>query len=682
MKITIGRRLIIGFFVILLLMIALAIYSLNTSRNFLLNSVGENSVFLAEDMMNAVEHNVNDKIEFLHLRSKGFLVREVLSASNQEFESLENIQEYIDQKDREWVFAPKGSLTPFMKEIIGNRLSQQMREEYIKFWLDKYGYPAFQEAFVTNRYGANVAQTGRTTDYRQDDEAWWQDAKRDGAYVSDIEYDESSGVHGIVFAHRVEGDDGSFMGVIKAVMPVTGIIKEIELTLKRYETTEVKLVTKRGELIYATKPFRVLEDISGKDFFKQIKRQSGFFMADEGRRKKVFSYVRSKDQRRVRTPQWIILVSHDTAEIFSPVFILRNHILSASVTLVILTVLVAFFLSRSITKPITKLHKGTEVIGAGNLDYKVGTQALDEIGELSRAFDQMTENLKKITASRDELNREIAERKRAEEELKSTYEELKRTHRQLEESEAQLIQSEKMRTLGMVTAGIAHELNNPMMGMLNFVQYCIKHTPENDSRYGILQDIEHETRRCISIVQNLLTFSHMSREGEQEYQKESLSVVLDRTLQLLSYRIDIQHVGIIKHIPEDMPRIRMKVSNIQQMFLNLITNSLDALEKAEKKEIHIEVRPEGEYVHVTVADTGSGVAPKNLNRIFNPFFTTRPPGKGTGLGLSICQSIVEEHGGSIICESQPGAGTTFKITLPIEKREEGRGNERKANFGH
>jgi signal transduction histidine kinase len=669
---TISRRLMMVFLIVLVSMVTLAFYSVNTARKFLLDSVGKNSVFLAEEMMKKVEHSINDKIEFLQLRSKGYLLQNVLAESNREFESLDNIEEYIAQKDREWVSVPKGSITPFMKKLTDNRLSQQLRDEYIKFWIEEYGRTAFVEVFVTNRYGANVAQTARTTDYRQDDEQWWQIAKRDGVYVGGVEYDESAGSYGLVLAQRVEDEGHNFIGVIKAIMPITGIIKETELAAKRYQTTETKLITKKGQLIYATKSFRILEDISGKEFFKKIKQQSGFFISQEGGRKRIFSYVSSKGQIKFGGPQWILLVSHDTREIFNPIFILRSHILNASLIIIVLTVLVTLFISRSITMPIARLREGTDIIGKGNLDYKVGTEANDEVGQLSRAFDQMTENLKKVTASRDELNKEILVRKQAEAELKNTYEELKKAHRQLEESEAQLIQSEKMRTLGMVTAGIAHELNNPMMGMLNFVQYCIKHTPEDDRRYGILKDVEQEINRCISIVRNLLTFSRMSREGQQEYQKESLAAVLERTLQLLSFRIDTQHVTVTQHIDEETPDVWMKVSNIQQVFLNLITNALDVLEKAEKKEIHIQVHPEGEFVRTTIADTGCGITPENLKKIFDPFFTTRPPGQSTGLGLSICQSIVEEHGGRIICESEPGGGAKFEVLLPIkrERKEE------------
>lgn len=663
MNLTIGKKLTLGFLVVLLLMITLALYSLNIAQNSLLESVGGSSVFLAEQMMKTVEHSILDKIDFLELRSRGFLLREFLLKSNQEFESLDNIQDYINQRDREWISTLQDSLSAFMQELIENTLSQQLRNEYIDFWLNKYGYYVFQEAFVTNRYGANIALTARTTDYRQDDEEWWQVARAEGFYVGDISYDESSRVYGIILARRVEDEAGDFLGVIKAIMPITGLIKEAELALKRYQTTEVMLITDKGELIYDTKPFKILKDVSGKDFFKKTTRPSSFFITEEGGRRKIFSYVRSEGLAEFGVLKWVLLVSHDTAEIFSPIFILRNHIIFASFAFIVLVVLASFFISRSITRPIARLIGGTKIIGAGNLDYKLGSIATDEIGQLSLAFDKMTENLKKVTASRDELNKEIVVRRHAEEELISTYEELKKAHLQLKESEAQLIQSEKMRTLGMVTAGIAHELNNPMMGILNYVQYCIKHTPEDDRRHVILQDIEQEIGRCISIVQNLLTFSHIGKEGEKEYQKESLAAVLERILQFFSYRIDTQHVRVTKHIAEEVPRIRMKVGKIQQMFLNIITNALDALEGAEKREIHIEVSSEGEYVQAVVADTGCGIAPENVEKIFDPFFTTRPSGKGTGLGLTICQSIVEEHGGKINCESKLGEGTKFKILL-------------------
>jgi C4-dicarboxylate-specific signal transduction histidine kinase len=249
--------------------------------------------------------------------------------------------------------------------------------------------------------------------------------------------------------------------------------------------------------------------------------------------------------------------------------------------------------------------------------------------------------------------------------LKKTNVKLRKAYTQLEKQSMFLVQTEKMSAIGTLVAGVAHELNNPMMGILNYAQYCIKNTSENDRILPVLQDIECETRRCGDIVNNLLTFSHMGKKETEEYQKQSLNVPLERVLKLLSYRIEKMGVSVSRHFEKNTPAIWMKTNSIQEVFLNLITNALDALEECKKKEITIDVHREGECVQISVVDKGCGIAHENLQNIFDPFFTTKPMGKGTGLGLSLSQSIIKAHSGEITGESAPGSGTKFRVLLPI-----------------
>jgi len=234
--------------------------------------------------------------------------------------------------------------------------------------------------------------------------------------------------------------------------------------------------------------------------------------------------------------------------------------------------------------------------------------------------------------------------------------------------QAQLVQTEKMSALGTMAAGVAHELLNPMMGMLNFTQYCLKHTAEGDSRYPVLQDMERETRRCADIVGNLTTFSRIGKQDEGGYQKESFTIIIDRVVKLLSYRIEKEHVLLTQHVAENTPKIWMEVNSMQQVLLNLISNALDALMESQKKEIHIEVYREDDFVQLIVTDSGCGLAPENLEKIYDPFFTTKPIGQGTGLGLTTSRSIIESHGGDITCESKLGVGTIFKVLLPAKTK--------------
>ena len=302
-----------------------------------------------------------------------------------------------------------------------------------------------------------------------------------------------------------------------------------------------------------------------------------------------------------------------------------------------------------------------------------GGAVRDCLLELRHADGHVTPALYNASVYRDEsgkvlgvfaVARDVTQQQRTAEELQTTLDRLK--------GSAQLMQAGKMGALGTMTAGIAHELNNPMMGLLNFVQYCLKHTSPDDKRYTVLQDAESETKRCSDIVQNLLTFSRMEQEGEEEYHKVSCTKILGRVLKLLSYRFEKENVLLTQHTAKGTPAIWMKENNIQQVIFNLINNTLDSVNTTEKKEVHVDIRPEGKFVELSVADTGCGIAPENLEKIFEPFFTTKPVGEGTGLGLSICHSIVESHGGEITCESDIKKGTTIRVLLPMEKRQEER----------
>jgi signal transduction histidine kinase/ActR/RegA family two-component response regulator len=338
----------------------------------------------------------------------------------------------------------------------------------------------------------------------------------------------------------------------------------------------------------------------------------------------------------------------------------------------------------SLSRSVVKDENGNEVAVVGVSRDITERKRAEKV--LQEAHDELERRVEKRTAELREANellmQENTERKRAEALLIKQKGEIEKAHAHLRETTQMLVQAEKMSAVGTMVAGVSHELNNPMMGILNFIQYCLKHTSSEDKRYGVLQDAERETNRCIDIVKNLLTFSRMEKEGPEARQKGSCAVVFDRVLKLLSYRIEKQGVLITHHTAEGTPEIWMKVNNIQQVFLNLIGNALDALKDREKKEIHVDIRREGEFVPVTVADTGCGISPENIQKIFDPFFTTKPAGDGTGLGLSVCRGIIKEHGGEISCESKIGVGTRFKILLPIEKdrRKEGRKENEQAYF--
>lgn len=287
--------------------------------------------------------------------------------------------------------------------------------------------------------------------------------------------------------------------------------------------------------------------------------------------------------------------------------------------------------------------------------------------ELKQSHDQLEKKVAERTAelarNNEMLLDEIAERKRAEAHQRRLMQELKR-------SQMQLIQAEKLSTAGTLVAGVAHELNNPMMAMIHFCEYCLRNTDENDRRYPVLKDMIKETERCADIVNNLLTFSRQEKDHQNGYRQENIREIVQRVLRLLSYRIEKEHVSVVQQYAHQLPTLYMKPSGIQQVFLNLISNAIDALSECNPKEIHISATRSQSLLQVLVSDTGPGIPQNVINRIFDPFFSSKPVGKGTGLGLSVSRSIIEVHGGQLTCENRNESGAAFLVSLPLDRRKE------------
>ncbi|MFH1683000.1 MAG: hypothetical protein ABIA37_04345, partial [Candidatus Woesearchaeota archaeon] len=186
--------LISGFLVIALLVGVVGYTSVTQSKKILQKEIGEGSVLLAQETVDKIDRNILHRIEEFQAYSKDLSLQEAIIKSNQEFAAILDVQKYIDQKDQEWISVPGEEITPFMQELMSNELSEELREK-IEFYEEKYGYAVFGEAFVTNNYGANVAQTGKTSDYYQADEEWWQVAKTGYLYMGDVGYDESADVY-------------------------------------------------------------------------------------------------------------------------------------------------------------------------------------------------------------------------------------------------------------------------------------------------------------------------------------------------------------------------------------------------------------------------------------------------------------------------------------------------------
>lgn len=232
--------------------------------------------------------------------------------------------------------------------------------------------------------------------------------------------------------------------------------------------------------------------------------------------------------------------------------------------------------------------------------------------------------------------------------------------------ERQLLQADKLASIGQLAAGIAHEVNNPLSMILGYTQLLLRQEEESSQRYADLRIIEKHTRTCKTIVGDLLSFA---RSTQTRQEVGHVHRAIDEILSVVQHHFELDGVRIEKHFDPDIPDMILDEEKVKQVFMNLVMNAKQAIGKS--GHIRLETKHDREHGRaiVKVSDDGSGIAPQHLSRIFDPFFTTKPTGEGTGLGLSVSYGIVKDHGGEILVESQPGEGSTFTVTLPVNSTE-------------
>lgn len=309
---------------------------------------------------------------------------------------------------------------------------------------------------------------------------------------------------------------------------------------------------------------------------------------------------------------------------------LLNNLLAISLVLLVASAILSLFWSGLLTRPIERLNEAAKSIGKGEFDTRLAMSTRDEIGDLAGTFNQMASQL---------MTRE---------------EELKEAHEAL-------IQSEKMSAFGQIGAGIAHEVKNPLAGILGLTQLSLRETDKTSVVYENLTVIEKETRRCKTIIENLMKFA---RQEKFKFEEVAVNRVVEDAIAIIAHQLGIHKIKIFHELAPDLPAVWGNANQIQQVLLNLLINAQQAMEGAPGSIRVVTRRTDAGRVLIGVKDNGPGIPEELKAKIFEPFFTTKPIGKGTGLGLSVSYGIVKEHKGRILVESQPGKGTVFMLIFP------------------
>ena len=335
----------------------------------------------------------------------------------------------------------------------------------------------------------------------------------------------------------------------------------------------------------------------------------------------------------------------------------RSKALIFSGILVVLTTIVLGRVIRNqIQRPISKLIYGTHQVSDLNLDYTIDINSADEMGDLARSFNKMTEKLKQTQVELKKWSNTLEDK-------------VKEKTEELERAQKQLILAEKMASMGKLAAVVAHEINNPMSGILTYAKLSIKNLQNNSGSELIKDSIENlkiirdESKRCGDIVKNLLLFSKKSL-GERS--NSDLKVILGKSIELVRHSVKMKDMQLIKEFTNDDTTMFCNPAVIQQMVIALFINAVEAA-PAEGGELRIRLQridSKGLF-RLEISDNGVGISPDVIPHIFEPFYSTKASEKSTGLGLAVVYGIVERYEGSIDVQSEVNNGTTFTINLPI-----------------
>lgn len=313
------------------------------------------------------------------------------------------------------------------------------------------------------------------------------------------------------------------------------------------------------------------------------------------------------------------------------------------------------FVWRVVGKPIQRLKRATERLSQGELGYQIDIRSHDEVGDLALSFNSMSSRLR---AANEDI---VAWAQTLEDRVDQKTAELRRAH-------DHMLHVEKMASIGKMAAVVAHEVNNPLSGILTYAKLLRKWTAsgqvareKRDEAVECLELIASESRRCGELIKNLLT---LSRTAPMNLELIDFHAVIDRCLLLMRNPLQLGGIQVQLDLPESLPRIKCDPAQMEQVFLALITNAMDAMPHGGNLWLQAQFHEQEDEIEIRVRDDGTGIPSDVLPKLFEPFFTTKDSGHGVGLGLAISRGIVERHGGHIEVQSAPATGTTFTVTLP------------------
>jgi len=644
------------------------------------NTIGQSYVTIVSLLANSVNRIIAEEINDVMVTSASPLWLGYVEESNSKYGNMgpeESKRLFLD-KDRKWEDASVDN--PLVKGILKNPLSERLKslvedDEVIV------------EIFITDEKGALVASSGKTSDFYQADEEWWQRAFNDGLgeiYLGKIEFDQSADMWVMPIAVPIRNESGRVVGICKCMEGIKRFLGHLEdFTIGRYGYAV--LVNKDGLILVhrGTEPFS--KKFANREKLLKIygtKKKWGVMAGLHKNRAKVFyAYAEVTHHRLVKNGiEWVVFLDQNLGEVFSPLNRLFLQLVAVSGSVVALNFVIALIFGRLLVAPIKKLREATKEIAEGNMDYDVTLKTGDEIEELANSFGEMVLKIKdKQTALErsknglkklsDSLEEKVLERtgelRMANEATLNILEDLQQAKEGLER--AVDIKSE-------FTSVVSHELRTPLTAIKEGIAIVLDETAGkiNPEQKDFLATAKRNVDRLARLINDVLDFQKLeSGRMKFEMQKGDINEVVSEVIKEMTPAAKERKLALIADLDKKIPEIEFDRDGIIQVLTNLVNNAVKFTEEGSIV-IATSCDRKNNAVLVSVKDTGRGIKKEDLPRLFKSFEQLEK-GKGrktggTGLGLAISKGIITRHNGKIWAESEYGKGTNFCFILPITER--------------
>ena len=393
---TIRYRFLFGFLIVIVLTVAMAVFSVTVSRSILKRTVGGFETSLAEAMLFDMNNTVNLRMDLLHLIASRQSVRDGLIEANRIVSEVGDAGAYgVSPPD----------VAGVLPKVRNEELSEYLKTTFVTMFEKMYGYPVYMDLLLTNTDGVTVARTiDAGANYHGEDD-WWLSAKEKGIYVGDAVSFEGITVLPVALSIKQAGD--SVAGVLRAYLSMQEITRKSIIGMKSGQLTEARLVSESGKLIYSTEAFRPLEDVLEEDYYKKASSRSGYFLGTEGGEKFLYSYARSKRNWSQNQLPWTLVLSNQATEVLAPIRSLSTISYSAMGVVVVLCLLILFTLTRRVMFPILKMTRSAEIIRGGDLEHRVEISSKDELGVLAGVFNGVLDRIAGQTDALQKLSSEL-----------------------------------------------------------------------------------------------------------------------------------------------------------------------------------------------------------------------------------------------------------------------------------